>query len=135
MYQKYYGVSCGAFNKTQKRHKLFEAVYGHSLIINPSLGMYQEIHPSGVFSIGSVKINTSLQCSGNVLNFHGFESQEKTLPDQGLEWPLPEEEPHVVHCTCNPGNLNGQNQLNICRFDYFLLLYLFLIKDFESTIP
>ena len=38
----------------------FEAVYGHSLIINPSLGMYQEIHPCRASSIDSVKINTSL---------------------------------------------------------------------------
>ena len=38
----------------------FEAVYGHSLIINPSLGMYQEIHPSKASSTYSVKINTSL---------------------------------------------------------------------------
>ena len=38
----------------------FKAVYGHSLIINPSLGMYQEIHPCRTSSIDSVKINTSL---------------------------------------------------------------------------
>ena len=38
----------------------FEAVYGHSLIINPSLGMYQEIHPCRASSTYSVKINTSL---------------------------------------------------------------------------
>ena len=38
----------------------FEAVYGHSLIINPSPGMYQEIHPCWVISIDSVKINTPL---------------------------------------------------------------------------
>ena len=37
-----------------------EAVYGHSLIINPSLGMYQEIHPYEVSSTYSVEINTSL---------------------------------------------------------------------------
>ena len=37
-----------------------EAVYGHSLIINASLGMYQEIHPFRPMSIHSVKINTSL---------------------------------------------------------------------------
>merc|ERR1711917_82068 len=37
-----------------------EAVYGHSLIINPSLGMYQEIHPSKASSTYNVKINTSL---------------------------------------------------------------------------
>ena len=37
-----------------------EAVYGHSLIINPYQGMYQEIHPCRAGSIGSVKINTSL---------------------------------------------------------------------------
>ena len=38
-----------------------EAVYGHSLIINPYQGMYQEIHPCRAGSIDSVKINTSLQ--------------------------------------------------------------------------
>ena len=38
----------------------FEAWYGHSLIINPSLGMYQEIHPYRAMNIDSVKINTSL---------------------------------------------------------------------------
>ena len=37
-----------------------EAVYGHSLIINPYQGMCQEIHPCRAGSIGSVKINTSL---------------------------------------------------------------------------
>ena len=37
-----------------------EAVYGHSLIINPYQGMYQEIHPCMAGSIGSVEINTSL---------------------------------------------------------------------------
>ena len=37
-----------------------EAVYGHSLIINPYQGMYQEIHPYRAGSIDSVKINTSL---------------------------------------------------------------------------
>ena len=35
-------------------------MYGHSLITNPSLGMYQEIHPWRAMSIDSVKINTSL---------------------------------------------------------------------------
>ena len=38
----------------------FEAVYSHSLIINPSLGMYQEVHPCRANSTYSVKINTSL---------------------------------------------------------------------------
>ena len=37
-----------------------EAVYDHSLIINPYQGVYQEIHPCRAVSIGSVKINTSL---------------------------------------------------------------------------
>ena len=37
-----------------------EAVYGHSLIINPYQGMYQEIHPYRAGSIDSVEINTSL---------------------------------------------------------------------------
>ena len=44
----------------QPNSSRFEAVYGHSLIINPSLGMYQEIHPCRASSIDSVKINTSL---------------------------------------------------------------------------
>ena len=44
----------------QPNSSRFEAVYGHSLIIKPSLGMYQEIHPCRVSSIDSVKINTSL---------------------------------------------------------------------------
>ena len=38
----------------------FEAVYSHSLIIDPSLGMYQEIHPWRASSTYSVKINISL---------------------------------------------------------------------------
>ena len=50
----------------------FEAVYGHSLIINPSLGMYQEIHPCRASSTYSVKINTSLpmmrECKISVLS-------------------------------------------------------------------
>ena len=37
-----------------------EALYGHSLSINPSLGTYQEIHPYWASSIDSVKINNSL---------------------------------------------------------------------------
>ena len=32
----------------------------HSLLINPSLGMYQEIHPSRPISIDIVKINPAL---------------------------------------------------------------------------
>ena len=37
-----------------------DAVYGHSLVINPSLGIYQEIHPCGAISIYSAEINPSL---------------------------------------------------------------------------
>ena len=37
-----------------------KAVHGHSLIINLSLQMCQEIHPCKTYSINSVKINTSL---------------------------------------------------------------------------
>ena len=37
-----------------------EAVCGHTLIINPYQGIYQEIHPCRAVSIGRVKINTSL---------------------------------------------------------------------------
>ena len=44
----------------QPNSSRFEGVYGHSLIINPSLGMYQEIHSCRASSINSVKINTSL---------------------------------------------------------------------------
>ena len=39
----------------QTNSSRFEAVYGHSLIINPSQGMYQEIHPCN-----SVEIKTCL---------------------------------------------------------------------------
>ena len=53
----------------------FEAVYGHSLIINTSLGMYQEIHPYRASSIDSVKINTSLpmmrECQIHPSSWHG----------------------------------------------------------------
>ena len=46
----------------QPKTSRLEAVYGHSLIINPYLGMYQKIHPRDrrAVSIGNVKINTSL---------------------------------------------------------------------------
>ena len=44
----------------QPNSSRFEAVYGHSLIINPFLGMYQEIHPCRARSIDSGKINTSV---------------------------------------------------------------------------
>ena len=37
-----------------------EAVYGDSLIIDSSTGIYQEIHPCRASSIVSIKINTSL---------------------------------------------------------------------------
>ena len=44
----------------QPKSSRLEAVYGHSLVINPSLRMYQEIHPCRASSIDSVKFNTSL---------------------------------------------------------------------------
>ena len=44
----------------QPNSSRFEALYGQSLIINPSLDMYQEIRPCRANSIDSVKINTSL---------------------------------------------------------------------------
>ena len=37
-----------------------KTVYGHSLIINLSLGMYQKIHPNRVSCIASAKINALL---------------------------------------------------------------------------
>ena len=37
-----------------------EAVYGHSLIINPSVVMYQEIHPYSAVNIDSIIITTCL---------------------------------------------------------------------------
>ena len=44
----------------QPNSSRFKAVYGHSLIINPSLGMYQEIHPCWASSTYNVNINTSM---------------------------------------------------------------------------
>ena len=44
----------------QSNTSRLEAVYGHSLIINPSLGMYQEIHSFCAMDIDNVKINTSM---------------------------------------------------------------------------
>ena len=37
-----------------------DVVYSHSLIINPSPGMYKKIHPYSAIRIDSVPINTSL---------------------------------------------------------------------------
>ena len=42
----------------QPNRSRLKAVYGHYLIINPSLGMYQEIPPYRAISFCSVKINT-----------------------------------------------------------------------------
>ena len=53
-------LEVGGDGDVQPNSSRFEAVYGHSLIINPSLGMYQEIHPCRASSTYSVKINTSL---------------------------------------------------------------------------
>ena len=50
----------GGLENVQPNTSRLEAVYGHSLIINPYQGMYQEIHPCMAGSIDSVKINTSL---------------------------------------------------------------------------
>ena len=44
----------------QPKTSQLEAVYSHSLIINPFLRMYQEMHPYRAMSSDSVKINTSL---------------------------------------------------------------------------
>ena len=53
-----------------------EAVYGNSLIINPYLGIYQKLHPCRAFSIGSVKINTSLpvmrECGIQYISCHMY---------------------------------------------------------------
>ena len=50
----------GVGGDVQPNSSQLEAVYGHSLIINPYLGVYQEITPRRAVSIGSVKINISL---------------------------------------------------------------------------
>ena len=49
-----------SWGDVQPNTSRLQAVYGHSLIINPYLGRYQEIHPCRVVSIGSVRINTYL---------------------------------------------------------------------------
>ena len=54
----------------QPNSSQFEAVYGHSHIINPSLGMYHKIHPCRASSIDSVKINTSLLMMPTFLDVH-----------------------------------------------------------------
>ena len=54
----------------QPNSSRFEAVHGHSLIINPSLGMYQEIHPCR-----ASKINTSLPMM-----------REWLIPTYSLNW-------------------------------------------------
>ena len=46
--------------------------YGHSLLIIPSPGMYQEIPPSRPISIDSVKINPSLLMRENGLCGRAF---------------------------------------------------------------
>ena len=69
------------------------ALYGHSLIINPSLRMYQEIPPCRGSSIGSVKINTSLPMMRECIVLDkvyctalGKVSERSSLPD--VEHPL-----------------------------------------------
>ena len=61
----------GVGGDAQPNSSRFEAVSGHSLIIYPSLGMYQEINPCRASSIDSVRINTSLpvmrECAVNPL--------------------------------------------------------------------
>ena len=47
-------------------------VYGHSLIFNTSLGMYQEIHPGRVISIDSIRINTSLLLNEERVSFSNW---------------------------------------------------------------
>ena len=56
-----------------------EAVYVHSLIINPYRGVYQEIHPCRPGSIGSVKINTSLIMMRECLILHTFHLKSHPL--------------------------------------------------------
>ena len=62
----------------QPNSSRFGAVYGHSLIINPFLGMYHEIHPLRASSIDSVKINTSLpmmrECDLSVITLYFYGS-------------------------------------------------------------
>ena len=57
------GMYWGVHWDVQPNTSRFEAVYGHSLIINPSLGMYQEKHPCRASSTYNVKINTWHVCT------------------------------------------------------------------------
>ena len=69
-----------------------QAVYGHSLIINPYLGMCQEIHPCGAVCIGGVKINTSLLMMREWV----------VHPRRPLDFPRPER--------CPEGHLEGRGK-------------------------
>ena len=81
----------------------FEAVYGHSLIINPSLGMYQEIHPCRASNTYSVKINTSLLMMRECI---------RTLPRGGMYWVVhprrPRDFPRPKRCP--EGHLEGRGK-------------------------
>ena len=52
-------ISGGMYNPMHPESRQCTS-YDHPLIINPSHGMYQEIHPYSAMNIGSFKINTSL---------------------------------------------------------------------------
>ena len=56
----------------QPNSSWLEALYGHSLIINPSQGMYQEIHPCRASSIGSFKINTAISWENDQCHCFSF---------------------------------------------------------------
>ena len=65
--------------------------YGHSLIINPALGMDHEIHPYRPMSIDSIKINPG-QCIFAVLQYKRESSglNSSSIEDchiqAGVEW-------------------------------------------------
>ena len=116
----------------QPNSSRFEAVYGHSLIINPSLGMYQEIHPCNASSIDSIKINTSLvmmkECEILPLRPRDF-LRPKRFPEGNPSNP-PTSSPtlapalisiyHVQGTHLPPGNLGGKIRWHLSPFWFAL---------------
>ena len=97
-YWKILSLGIGLYTHTAERRDVqpdisrLEAVYGHSLIINPSLGMYQEIHPCNDVRMGNPspppsRFPSSLEISrvsGNILGVgDGFPNTSLDLVEHG----------------------------------------------------
>ena len=61
-------------------------MYGHALIINPSQGMYQEIHPYRANNIDGVEINTSLLMMTECMCLGWVNSFAQVWTCLGAEW-------------------------------------------------